>query len=65
RQQLEQASVMMENFIAENRPPVEIRNQLDIGWKLDKQSVLLFEIRPDWNDATIFRQHSFAKATWI
>ncbi len=35
-QQLEQVNVMMENFIAENRPPVEIRNQLDIGWRLDK-----------------------------
>lgn len=64
-QQLEQVSVMMENFITENRPPLEIRNQLDIGWKLDKQSVLLFEIRPDWKDATIIRQHAFAKATWV
>ena len=64
-QQFEKVNVMMENFIAENRPPLEIRNQLDIGWKLDKQSVLLFDIRPDWNDETIIRQHPFAKATWV
>jgi hypothetical protein len=56
---------MMAAYLMEVRPPEHIRPQLDIGWRLEKQSVFLFEIRPQWNDETIIRHHDFAKATWV
>lgn len=63
--QLQEITTMMDQYIAEHRPPEHIRPQLDLGWRLEKQSVLLFEIRPQWNDASITRHYDYAKATWV
>ena len=40
----------MENYLSKYRPPVEIRPELDLGYEISGQSVILFEIRPVWND---------------
>lgn len=39
-------------FIEQRRPPQEIRDELDLGYRIDKddQSVVIFEIRPYWRD---------------
>ena len=55
----------MENFIARARPPVHIRNQLDIGYKIDDQSIVIFEIRPQWNKPEIILEHPVAKTTFV
>jgi Protein of unknown function (DUF3024) len=47
------------------RPPIDIRDQLDIGYKFQNQTLEIFEIRPRWNDQSIIDQHSFAKAKFI
>ncbi len=39
----------------------EIREQVDIGYSYDGKVVLLFEIRPDWQDPTKKQQLDFAK----
>ena len=36
----------MQKFIEEIRPPEVIRPQLDIGYKMEAQSVFIFELRP-------------------
>ena len=56
---------IMQDFIEEIRPPEEIRPQLDMSYKIEAQSVLIFEIRPQWNDPTIIREHPLAKATFV
>jgi hypothetical protein len=56
---------IMENFIEKKRPPIEIRNQLDIGYKIEDQSIILFEIRPDWDNQEIIKEYPFAKTTFI
>jgi len=38
----------MENYIDRKRPPEEIRDQIDISYKIENQSILLFEIRPNF-----------------
>ena len=38
----------VEKFLKARRPPAHIRNQLDFGYRLENQSVELYEIRPDW-----------------
>ena len=55
---------VMENYIARVRPPKEIRDKLDISYRIENQSIILFEIRPDWKDKTKYLNHDFAKTTY-
>lgn len=54
-----------EAFLALKRPPPHIRKQLDIGYRIDNQSVEIFEVRPDWRDESVILEHSVAKATYV
>jgi hypothetical protein len=55
----------MAAFLTKHRPPPHIRPQLDIGYRLIEQSVEIFEIRPQWDNPSIIREHPFAKATYV
>ena len=55
----------MDVFLAKRRPPPHIRPDLDISYRLSDQSVEILEIRPQWNDRTIIREHPIAKATYV
>ena|SRR5690554_5488075 len=55
----------LEKFLKTNRPPVSIRNELDIGYRLSNQSVELFEIRPVWNNPKEKMETPVAKATFV
>lgn len=33
-------------YIEKNRPPVDIRNQVDLSFKIEGQSVIIFGVRP-------------------
>ncbi|MES2005999.1 MAG: DUF3024 domain-containing protein [Bacteroidota bacterium] len=54
----------MENYIDRTRPPKDIRDKLDIGYRIDNQSIILFEIRLFWKDKTQLLTHDFAKTTF-
>ena len=56
---------VMENYVATIRPPEHIRENLDITYIIDNQSVLLQEVRPSVNDPKIKRAYGIAKATFI
>lgn len=51
-------------FVESHRPPENIREQLDIGFKLENQSIVLFEIRPRWDKPEEKMEHPVAKATY-
>jgi hypothetical protein len=55
----------LENFLERIRPPVEIRNELDMSYRIENQSLFLFEIRPRFDLPTAFIKSDFAKATYI
>ncbi|MFN3237647.1 MAG: DUF3024 domain-containing protein [Pseudomonadales bacterium] len=55
----------LEKFMARKRPPAHIRDKLDIGYKIENQSVELFEIRPRWNDPSEILHSPFAKTTFV
>jgi len=55
----------MATFLAKRRPPPHIRSQVDIGFRLIGQSIEVFEIRPQWDNPSIIREHPFAKATYV
>ena len=52
-------------FIENKRPPVHIRNQLDLGYSITGQSVEIFEIRPVWNSLEKRITLPVAKATYV
>jgi len=52
-------------FIEKRRPPVEIRNEVDLSYKIDKFSILIFEIRPIWNNPKEKMEIPVAKATFV
>ncbi|GIL22121.1 MAG: hypothetical protein BroJett042_06340 [Bacteroidota bacterium] len=56
---------VMENFLEKERPPVHIRAKLDIGYKIENQSVYILEIRPQWNNPSVIREYPIAKTTYI
>jgi len=52
-------------FFDIKRPPVHLRGQLDLGYRIDGQSVELFEIRPNWRNPETKMELPFAKATYV
>jgi hypothetical protein len=55
----------MEGFLAKRRPPVEMRDQLDLLYKIEGQSVIIYELAPQWNKPEIIREMPLAKTTWV
>ena len=55
----------MSDFMAERRPPVEIRDKLDLAYRIEGQSVVIFSIRPFWRDPKETIEEPAAKATYV
>lgn len=55
----------MENFIERERPPENIRHELDLSYKIEEQSVIVFEIRPNWRNKAEKMESMIAKATFV
>ena len=55
----------LDKFLEVKRPPPYLRDKVDIGYSIKDQSVELFEIRPTWNNPKEYREHPFAKSTFI
>jgi hypothetical protein len=52
-------------FLDKRRPPVHLRKELDLGYRIDGNSIIIFEIRPFWNNAEKTIEEPIAKATYI
>ena len=39
----------LDKFLVESRPPVEVRNQVGIAYRFNKQRVEIFEVKAKWN----------------
>jgi hypothetical protein len=55
----------MENWMERIRPPHHIRPELDISYKIDKQSIILFEIRPAFRNPSELKELPFAKVRYV
>jgi hypothetical protein len=62
---LVQIDETMARFIEALRPPVAVRAQLDYGFRIEGQSVILFEIRPDWRNPDEKCEIPVAKTTFV
>lgn len=56
---------IMEIYKTKVRPRPEIRDQVDIGYEIQDQSVILQEIRPSWKNPSEIQQFAFAKTTYV
>jgi hypothetical protein len=56
---------IMEAFLERKRPPEHIRPQLDIGYKIEGQSIIIHEIRPFWSEPSKIIHPEVAKATFV
>ena len=63
--ELKRYGKVIEDFLVVHRPPVELRAQVDISYRIDGQSIEIFELRPVWNDPTKITECSIAKATYV
>lgn len=61
----EEVIAAMKKFLVVVRPPEEDRDELDIAYKIEGQSIIIFELRPQWNKPKTITQYPFAMATYI
>ena len=53
------------SFIGKQRPPAHIQKELDLAFRIENQSVIIFEIRPTWKQPKEFIESDVAKATFV
>ena len=63
--ELQRAKKVVDEFIERHRPPLHIRQELDLGYRVTGQSVEIFEIRPVWQRPQEKMEHGVAKATFV
>jgi len=52
-------------FLNTRRPPENIRHEIDLGYKTENQSIIIFEVRPHWEKKDEKTESPIAKATWV
>ena len=61
-QEIEQAGAA---FLQKRRPSLEIRNKLDLAYRIEGPSVVVYEIRPNWQNPAEFMEGAVAKTTFV
>ena len=56
---------LTDEFVEKHRPPANLRQKLDLSFRIEKQSVIIFEIRPQWDDPTNKMECMVAKTTFV
>jgi Protein of unknown function (DUF3024) len=52
-------------FVAKRRPPVHLRDQVDLSFRFDGRTVEIFEIRPRWRNPAEKGEEAIAKARYV
>lgn len=64
-EELEQYQKIVNVYIEKRRPPARLRNQVDLSFRIEKQSVEIFEIRARFDDPLKRAEIPIAKTTWV
>lgn len=51
--------------LCSKRSPAHLKDQLRFEYEIDKQSVIIYEVRPAWDDPTEFTRSPMAKLTYV
>ena len=54
-----------ENLLQKRRPPENMRHQVDLAYRIDNQSVFIYELRCRWDRKDEFIESPIAKTTWV
>lgn len=63
--EIEEIQGRIDIFLKSIRPREEIRKELDYECRITGQSVILYEVRPVWNDPKRQTEMEIAKATFV
>ncbi len=63
--QIKTAMAEVGAFIEKRRPKPDIRHLVDIHATLQKQELIVFELRQRYNEPSRMDEHPVAKAKWI
>ena len=47
-EEIDKIKKVMDKYIEDKRPPIEIRDKVDLAYKFENQSIEIFEIRPEY-----------------
>lgn len=65
KSEIEKYENLVAAFIEKRRPPVDIRDKIDIGFRIKGQSIEIFEIRSHYKNADIKIEEAVAKTTFV
>lgn len=65
KEELAEITATMNRYIEAMRPPPEIRPDLDLGYEIDNQSIILHEIRPAWRNPEETLKIGYARVTFV
>ena len=52
-------------FVEQRRPPIYMRTELDLAFRIEGQSVLIFELRPRWKHPEAVIESPVAKTNYV
>lgn len=64
-EELDKWEPIINSYIENNRPPEELRSQVDIAYAVDGQSFIIYSLRPKWDRPEEKIKIPVAKATWV
>jgi hypothetical protein len=65
KQALAKARYYAMEYIEEHRPPLHLRNKVDLGFTLEDRELRIFEIRPLYNDPSTKIESDVARAKYV
>jgi len=63
--QIQEVTTAGQAFLEKRRPPEEKRKQLDLAYRIEGRSVLVYEIRENWLKPDEFIESPVAKTTFV
>ena len=53
------------DYIQAKRPPIELRKQLDLGYSFENNEIILFQIRPVWDEHIKKVEYPYARCKYV
>jgi len=64
-QEREACVAELADFMKERRPPLHLRDQVDLRYRINQTTLILYEVRPAWDGRGDVIERPFAKLTLI
>lgn len=61
----EAVDMAVRDYVARRRPPEHLRDRLDLAFTWDGSDVILFEVRPRWDDPSVKIHEHLARAKYV